>query len=111
MTGVVAILASGGSVSVIATPSSADGSGDTPIVQTNSVTVTVQGGGSFTYLWSYESGSEFIEPNSGLGVQTQSWRGTGMAPGEDRSAIWKCTVLSGLSAIGSVMVPVFVQRF
>lgn len=94
-----------------ASPDTAQGFGDTTIVQTNSVAVIVQGGGVFTYFWTYDSGDASIDIQSGPSAQTQRWRAIGMQSGEDRSAIWKCTVSSGGSPLGDVMVPVFVQRF
>lgn len=108
MTGVIAALVSRGGVQVVVTPPSASGTG-LAIVQTNSVTASVIGGG-FTFEWSFESGDDLINPDFSTASATQRWTAINMAPGETRSAVWRVTALSAGIPLGFETVNVFVQR-
>lgn len=94
--GVAASVASGdlgaGTMSLSVSPFNAGGTrSGTGAKTTNTVTVTVTGGtGPFTYAWSYVSGDTFTI--TAASAATTAFTGTITALGQDKTAIYKCTV-------------------
>lgn len=108
MTGVTATLSvfrAPADISV--SPVGASGTGITPSIVTNSVTVSSVPAGS-AWAWEYVSGGSFItnSPSSA----TTTWTASGMAPGEERSAIYRCAVTIGGSVYYSPDVGVDAAR-
>lgn len=89
-----------GSSSFYATANRAVASGATPTsgaVTTTSVTVTPTGGtGPYTYAWTYDSGDTGFSANSPTSATT-TFIGS-VASGEDKTAVWRCTVTDSLLA-------------
>ena len=79
-------------------------------VTTNSVTVTASGGtGPYTYAWAYVSGDAGFSANSPTAVTT-TFNGSITALGQDKSAVWRCTVTDSLLATASVTVGVAIAE-
>jgi hypothetical protein len=77
-------------------------------VTTPSVTVTPTGGtGPYTYAWTYISGDSGFTANTASSAST-TFTGS-VAAGEDRSAVWKCTVTDFLAATCFVTVGVSIS--
>lgn len=72
-------------------------------VTTTSVTVTPTGGtGPYTYAWAYLSGDAIFTASAPTAATT-TFSGS-VAAGEDKSAVWRCTVTDSLAATASTTV-------
>jgi hypothetical protein len=79
-------------------------------VTTNSVTVTESGGtGPYTYAWAYVSGDAGFSANSPTAATT-TFTGSITALGQDKIAVWRCTVTDSLLATASVTVGVSIAE-
>ncbi len=77
-------------------------------VTTPSVTVTPTGGtGPYVYAWTYDSGDAGFTANSPSSAST-TFTGT-VAAGEDKVAVWRCTVTDSLLATCFVTVGVSIS--
>lgn len=89
-------------------PSLYDENQNTPT--TGTVTVTPAGGASpYTYAWTFDSTDGNIQINSPSAAAT-SFQGSGMAPGDTRSAIARCTVTDNDGATAYALVAVTLVR-
>lgn len=82
----------------------------TGAVTTDSATVTPSGGtGPYTYAWAYVSGYASFTTNSPTSATT-TWTGSITLPGQDRSAVYRCTVTDSLAATASVTIGVSISE-
>lgn len=109
MTGVLAAIASSGATRVTLTPSFAEGSGTTDTILTNTVSVSVNVAGSFTYVWSFVTGLTDAQKALPDG-SVMRWQAS-LPPGADTLSTWKVEVYSGATLIGEASCSVFIQRF
>ena len=77
-------------------------------VTTNSVTVTPTGGtGPYTYAWAYVSGDAVFTATSPAAATT-TFSGS-VAAGEDKTAVWSCTITDSLAATAAVSIGVSIS--
>jgi hypothetical protein len=82
----------------------------TGAVTTDAATVSVSGGtGPYTYAWAYVSGYASFTTNSPTSATT-TWTGTITLPGQDRSAVYRCTVTDSLAATASITIGVSISE-
>lgn len=108
MSGVLAILVTGGMVATVSpTGANASGSGVPPtplLLTTNSVTVSVQGGnGPYTYAWANVAGT-LVNVTSPTAATTTFSKTE--PPGKNIFATYRCTVTDSRGRTASVDVPV-----
>lgn len=77
---------------------------------TNEVTVTPSGGtGPYTYSWAYVSGDATLTTDAPTSATT-TWTGTINRLGQDKSAVYRCTVTDSAFATTSVTVSVSISE-
>ena len=82
----------------------------TGAVTTDLVTVTPAGGvGPYTYGWTYVSGYAGLTTDNPTSAST-TWTGTISVLGQDRSAVYRCTVTDSLAATTSITVGVSISE-
>ena len=79
-------------------------------VTTDAATATPTGGtGPYTYAWAYVSGDAGLSANSSTSATT-TWTGSITALGQDKTAVWRCTVTDSLAATASSTVGVSITE-
>lgn len=109
MTGVVAAVATGMGAKVSLSAASSTGIGDTETIVTSPVTASVAPPGPYSIQWEYVSGDTSLTRFLSQGA-TMRWSASGMAPGEDRSAVWRAAAYLGGVLLDSAELGVGVSR-